>query len=339
MSFWNRWFPGRKIENASSALGEEFADFLRAQIGGTFAGTTGSAPVQQIAALVGRAFSSARVFQSRPTTQRALTAKVLFRLGRELIVQGESVWYLKATAARGLQLFPVDSYDVSGGYDEQTHTYRLTLAGPTTSTEIQTTRARVLHFSYIKMTASTSVFSQLLARVEEHFRDESRSPRGHIGLVGDVGDDKTRLVEDLSKMRGNINLYKSVVPKGSGFSGGSDQFKLNRVGMNPPQAMVELQDQLHRQTLNLFGISSGLFHESSGAAREAYRQFVATLVQPLAGLVTEELRAQLDDDTLQLRFDGLRSGDIISRTRSYKNLTDERLTKAEALELAGLGSQ
>lgn len=337
MNFWpSSWFQkeGRLVEN-QNRLGDEFAEFLRQQIVEGSSGSNASPATQLVANLVGRSFASATITNARLSVQEALTPSMLFRLGRQLILDGESLWYTKFSR-KGLQLFNVSEHDVEGNYDPETHHYRITLEGPTTSTEIRTTRSRILHFTYVSATGQASVFSQLASRLIEHYRDESRSPRGTIAVVPDSGDDKTQMVTDLGESRGHVNVFKSArLPHPQG---GSSSWQLHRLGMTPSESMVELSDQVHKHMLSLHGVSSSLYGGGAGGSRESYRQFVSSLVIPVSLLVAEELRSILDQPELKMEFTSLKAADIISRTRAYGSLTDEKLSKDEALTLSGLRS-
>ena len=338
MNWWPpTWFreEDRLVENQGDRLGDQFAEFLRQQIVEGSAGSASSPATQLVANLVGRSFASATVTGARLSVQEALSPSMLFRLGRELILAGESLWYTKFSTGSGLQLFPIQQYDVEGNYDPRSHTYKILLEGPTTTTEIRTSKSRVLHFVYVDANQSASVFSQLASRLTEHFRDESRAPRGTIAVVPDSGDDKTAMVTDLGGSRGHINVYKGARLPGQQV-GGSSSWQLHRLGMSPDENMVVLADQVHRQMLSLHGVSSSLFGSGAGGSREAYRQFVSSVVVPLALLVVQELREVLDQGELAMEFTSLKSADIISRSRAYATLTDDKLSRDQALTLSGL---
>ena len=338
MNFWpSSWFQKeeRLVEN-QNRLGDEFAEFLRQQIVEGSAGSNASPATQLVANLVGRSFASATISGARLSVQEALQPSMLFRLGRQLILDGQSLWFTKFSNSKGLQLFNVSQHDIEGGYDPQTHTYRIELEGPTLTTEIRTTRGRVLHFQYVSATGGASVFSQLASRLVEHFRDESRSPRGTVAVVPDSGDDKTQMVTDLGESRGHVNIFKSA--RLASPQSGSSGWQLHRLGMAPDENMVNLNAQVFNQMLSLHGVSAGLFSGSAGGGREGFRQLVAQLVTPMSLLVTEELRTILDQPELTMQFSGLKSADIIGRSRAYSTLTDEKLSKDEALVLSGLRS-
>lgn len=341
MRWWERMFPGRVERGQAVDLNVELANYLTEQVGGTLAGASQAAPVRAAAAYVGRCFSTADILNVGPSIRTALSSAVLFRMGQRLILEGEAVFLLRTSPGRGLQLFPVDDYTVSGGFDDNTWSYRVTLVGPTETTELTTTRERMVHVQYVDLLRESRTFGQLVGRLEEHLRDESRTPRGTLIPVPDQGQSNETLLSNLSKMRGHLSLVKSMTGNWAGATNmtppASHDWQVRRVGMNPPESIIRLQDQLHSQALQLFGISGGLFGESSGAAREAFRQVLVSLVIPLARLVTDELRARLDSPALELRFDKLRAADISSRTRSLKNLVEAGMSLERAVEVSGLG--
>ena len=85
----------------------------------------------------------------------------------------------------------------------------------------------------------------------------------------------------------------------------------------------------------VYGIPSSI-HGTGGSARESYRQFLASTIQPLAKLVVEELADKLDTPTLALDFTELRAADIAGRARAYGVLINAGMPPAEAAEATGL---
>ena len=87
--------------------------------------------------------------------------------------------------------------------------------------------------------------------------------------------------------------------------------------------------------LAAYGLSPGITG-SGGQAREAYRQFLASTIAPVAKLVSESLGAALDTPELRLSFEDLRAADVVGIARAIKALVDAGYSKPEAEKLLGL---
>ena len=87
--------------------------------------------------------------------------------------------------------------------------------------------------------------------------------------------------------------------------------------------------------IGAYGIPSSI-HGTGGSARESYRQFLSSTIQPLAKIVVEELAVKLDTPNLALDFTELRAADISSRARAYGVLINAGMDPAEAAEATGL---
>ena len=126
----------------------------------------------------------------------------------------------------------------------------------------------------------------------------------------------------------------------SGWGGGSIEapqcdWKANRLGADPPETLGKLRGDVKNDIFGAYGIPSSI-HGTGGSARESYRQFLASTIQPLAKLVAEELADKLDTPTLALTFEDLRAADIASRSRAYKQLVDAGMDAAKAASVTGL---
>ena len=112
-------------------------------------------------------------------------------------------------------------------------------------------------------------------------------------------------------------------------------WKSNRLGANPPDSLGKLRSDVKADIFGVYGIPSSI-HGTGGSARESYRQFLSSTIQPLAKLVVEELAVKLDTPTLALDFTELRAADIAGRARAYGVLINAGMPPAEAAEATGL---
>ena len=72
------------------------------------------------------------------------------------------------------------------------------------------------------------------------------------------------------------------------------------------------------------------------AAREAYRQVSFSTVAPLGRLVQDELRANLEDDSITLDWTELRASDVQGRARAFQSMVGGGMAVERAAALAGL---
>ena len=109
----------------------------------------------------------------------------------------------------------------------------------------------------------------------------------------------------------------------------------SRLGASPPESLGRLRGDVKNDIFGAYGIPSSI-HGTGGSARESYRQFLSSTIQPLAKLVIEELSVKLNTPTLALDFTELRAADIASRARAYGVLINAGMPPAEAADATGL---
>ena len=145
------------------------------------------------------------------------------------------------------------------------------------------------------------------------------------------------LRDDLKKGGGRLHIVDTT---STGWGDGTAaapqrEWKSNRLGADPPATLGKLRSDVGNDIFGVYGIPSSI-HGTGGSARESYRQFLNSTIQPLAKLVIEELAAKLDVPTLTLDFTELRAADIASRARAYGVLINAGMPPAEAAEATGL---
>lgn len=80
---------------------------------------------------------------------------------------------------------------------------------------------------------------------------------------------------------------------------------LNRLGANPPKALVDMRDWGTLAVLAACGIPLELFSSTQGtAAREAFRRFLHATVTPLLAAMAAEAARKLDKPGLAFRYHG-----------------------------------
>ena len=97
-------------------------------------------------------------------------------------------------------------------------------------------------------------------------------------------------------------------------------WKPERLGPSPPDAMVQIADSAFGRMLAACGCSPALFDDSRRhkSKREALRQWHLGTVQPLARLLEAELEAKLET-RVRLRFD-LYNLDLAGRAQAFQKL-------------------
>ena len=124
---------------------------------------------------------------------------------------------------------------------------------------------------------------------------------------GDGGDDDplASLKSDIKAARGKALLVETV---NAGWAEGKtaapqSDWKQQRLGPSPTEAMVKLADAAFNRVLAASGCSPALFDDSDGTSkRGALRQWHLGVVMPLVRQIEHEMTAKLESD-VRLRFD------------------------------------
>ena len=306
------------------------------RVAAAVARATGETPagVAAVEAAVGmweRAFASAR--------SETLTAAQLALIGRSLLLRGESVWHI----GRGGRLAPASHpVTVQGGLYEGSWTYKLTLAGPTSTRTVSATAGTVAHFRIgtepgrpwagCSPLANAKLTRDALAFVERSLSQEHQGPVGSMIAVQDP-ESNTEVATSIGAASGAVLLGESAATGVAGDAQRND-WDSHRFGPNPSQSTVLARDNLERAVWSAAGVPVELLRPSSGVdAREAWRRFLFAVITPLGAIVSGELRRLGLDPAVD--WTELRASDLASRSRSYKQLTEAGVAAARAEELCG----
>lgn len=310
----------------------------------------GLAAVEQAAGLWQRAFASADVSGG----VAAVSPEFLGLVGRELIRSGEAVFRIAVEGGQ-VRLYPQASVTITGGSDPEGWTYLGTENGPSTAQTWTLPAAAVLHFRYgvdiarpfhgVAPWSFAGVSSTLAANLEARLGDEAGAPVGSLFPIPqnpkppDSDDDPLAdLRADIAKAKGHPLLVETTASgwgDGKGAAPLSD-WKARRFGADPPAALEALRGASGADITAACGVPAALAGEGDGTAkREAYRQFVALSVRPMARLVEAELSAKLERD-IGLDFSDLRSDDLSGRARAFQSLVKGGMEVSPAAALAGL---
>ena len=300
--------------------------------------------VEAAAGLWSRGFSSATVEPQTPATL-ALTPSVLAAIGRGLAVRGEAVFEIYVNGV--VQLTQASSWKVSGGARPESWRYAVELPLPSGKVAKRTLPAEsVIHVRYATRPAApwqgisplgmADETRALATWIEKRLVEEASTATSYVLPLPEAAD-VDKLKADIKGGRGRLHIVDTTSAGwGDGTAAAPQRdWKSNRLGANPPESLGKLRADVKNEIFGVYGIPSSI-HGTGGSARESYRQFLSSTIQPLAKIVVEELAAKLDTPALALDFTELRAADISSRARSYKQLVEAGMDAAKAASVTGL---
>ena len=338
-------WPFAKFENRESAT-DAIVTALISQAGGSSPPPSVEAlgAVEAAAGLWSRAFASATV-EPQTIVTNALSPAVLAAIGRNLAVRGEAVFVLDVNGV--VELTQASSWKVSGGARQDSWRYAVELPLPSGGVVKRNLPAEhVLHLRYatrpskpwvgVSPLGMASETRALATWIEKRLAEEASTVVGFM-LPLPEGGNVDVLKADLRKGAGKLHIVDTTAAAwGDGTASAPRQdWKSNRLGANPPESLAKLRGDVKNDIFGAYGIPSSI-HGTGGSARESYRQFLSSTIQPLAKLVVEELAVKLDTPTLALDFTELRAADIAGRARAYGVLINAGMAPAEAAEATGL---
>ncbi|MDE0332259.1 MAG: phage portal protein [Nitrospinae bacterium] len=319
---------------------------LRDAEGDVDADPNSTSAAQTAAAFIGRCLALAEV--SPAIVKPALGPDVLYDIGRDLILAGESVHAIDVTDGK-LALWRTADHDVMG--DPENWRYRITISGPTGDKQLSLTGDSVFHprlnvnpsqphkgRSPIECGGYTS---NLAANLERSLEDETGGSVGHV-LPAPLSELDPALVEklraDLKALKGATALVETLsAGLGDGRSGApAGDWQPRRIGADPPQSLLQLRAQAYESILSVCGVSPILFSTGAdaSAAREALRQFLHSTLQPIGDIVAAEARRKLHPET-KFDFSRLMAADVQGKARAAKSLVDAGFTLEQAAIMTG----
>ena len=265
------------------------------QAGGTVANPSATGALEMASGTIARAFMAAEI-DGPESIMATLTPGLLSMIGRELIRRGEWLGLIEVKGGRPM-VYPVAYVTVNGGYDPETWTYELTLAGPDRTSSLYSVSAeRVIHIRYaqdperpwrgVGPIQAAALAGKLSAETLEALGDEASGPRGSFLPTPDKDgqDDTLALLRgDVRKAKGSMLFVESMADAfQSGAERSPQDWQAKRFGAMVPDAMVDMSSMVTREILGACGVSATLFDpKSSAAMREAWRQLLFGTVAPL----------------------------------------------------------
>ena len=259
---------------------------------------------------------------------------VMTQIGRQLVEQGEAVWFRV-----GQEIRRGDNYDLS----PRMNAYTFSL--PTGSIDVPADR--VFHARWnidvnsgrgLSPLGAARTLRELMRKLEASLSTEGNAAIGYLLPVpsdGDAGNIE-KLKEDLSKLNGRIAVAETTR---GGWEGGSAaprrDFELARLGPNYPEGNVRLFTAARHAVLSACGYPVPLAIDSDGTGqREAWRRYLHGTVAPLGRLVSAE--AERIGLGVTLDWDTLFASDIQGRARAFQSLVGGGMDISQAAAVSGL---
>jgi len=303
-----------------------------------------------------RAFLSARVDGASQSVLSALNKNVLSFIGRHLMIDAD-VCIAIIVENGDLKLYPATAWNiVSSSPDPDEWVYNsVHVPTPSGQRTFELSGLDVIHIRY-NVSSSTPWAGRSPLRSGNnigaaHNRIESSLSKELKGVAGRLlpapmdpanVDAPNDLMEILAKLEGGPLMVESM-SGGHGNLLRSDtmqksDWEQKRIGPDPPQALIQLRDQLQTSAALCLGIPAELVRSdaSSSARREAWRVCYHGTIQPLARLVENELRHKLESPDLTIHLDDLGASDVQGRARSLGNLVTAGIDLPDAQRLANL---
>ena len=331
----NIW-PFNRTEKRDASYTDTLTSLLLSQAtGATTASATATAASEAVSGLVARAFASAEISGPEPYTM-GLTPDCMALIGRALIRTGEIV--LSIDIEDGMvKLWPAADYDVNGGFNPAGWTYRVNLAGP----DRYVTRAAlpasgVVHLRYLvdvkrpwrglSPIESAAIAGRLSAETSKHLGDLASGPRGSVfpWPQKDGNDPSLDLFKsDIKSLNGGLAIVES---QAAGFGTpdarpGNEDNRQKHIMASPSDSLVTLNTTAFNELIAACGLSPLLFDPKApgGSFREAYRQALFGVIQPLGRIVERELKSKIHEE-ISLSFESIMASDITGRARAWRSL-------------------
>ena len=347
-----RWPWQRETREAVGGYTEIISRLVEAQAAGTTQIASATAATEAVAGLLSRSFASATV-DAPDDIAEAVSPRCLAQIGRDLIRVGESLHVLRFMGGRMI-LIPASTWYWEGNADPADWVCTATAYGPSGSSTWRVPQSSVVFVAWGSPTArpyhglSPSSWAadtaRLNANTERSLADEASGPVAQLLPVPqDGGDDSeddplAMLRKDIRDAKGRALLVETVA---SGWGEGKTaapqgDWKQQRLGPQPTEAMVKLADSAFARVLAASGCSPAMFDAADGTSkREALRQWHMGVVRPLARQLEHELSTKFESP-VRLKFDGYPK-DMVSRAQVFaKLIAAEGMTVEKALEIAGM---
>ena len=258
-------------------------------------------------------------------------------------------------------LEPASHWDVYGGPDVSSWAYRVAQVGPTATTWRTLPAPAVLHLRWsvdpnrpwagVSPMQHASDTGSLSGWLERRLSEEASGPVGAFLPVAkyepgadvdladpDADDPLSALRRDIGSARGQTLLVESQMSLAdSPASAPRRDYQTARFGANPPSGLVELREAVARDIGAACGIPRSLLDSTASgqAARESWREFVATSVSGLCRRIEAQIARQLGVPVV-IDTSPLGGRDLAGRASAFARLVKGGLTVDEARQSTGI---
>lgn len=301
--------------------------------------------IEACSGLWSRAFASATVTPQTPATA-ALTPHVLATVGRRLYEKGQVVFEISLNPDGSVKLIEASSHNVTG---TDQWIYRLTIPQPDAVVTRFRPAAGVVHLRYAETASQpwagrgpvdNSNTSRDLARaLELRLSQEANSSVGNVIPSPESAQDSD-LQADISGLKGGNVLVPSM--RNEDYTGGGtpprNDWMPQRLGANWPSTLQPMRASVNSDLAAAAGVPATLLATGGDATsmREAWRIFLFSSVAPLGRILLEELRAKLEEPTLNFDWKELAASDIQGRSRAFGSLVQGGMDPQQAADVTGV---
>lgn len=275
-----------------------------------------------------------------PDPSDALTPDHLAAIGQDLFLRGQSVFHIRLQGS-DITLHRAAFWDqYSGGR------WNLTIPHPNGTDTVRALDDEVLS---LRINASPDAPWQgrsplsfmglspsLMADVESAISGAlPYAGKGLLPVPATVPEEQsTKAIQGLR----NGSLAVVTSKEDFGHHTGGTRSELKRVELTPDlsrMGLAEISRDVHERVLSAAGIPPSLLTASgnAGAMREAYRLFALQTVDPLARMITPELKRKIGVERLGLQ--DMMSADVAGRARAVGALTAAGVPLGLALSMTG----
>ena len=307
------------------------------------------AAIQGCSNIWGLGISSADVRSDDDNITRAITPDMLEQVGRDLLIHGESLWWIQDAGALFL---PISSYQIDGGPRESTWRYHFHLPAPTRprETEIRVGSEEILHFKWnpskyrpwqgrspLMLADDIGIAVYLASYIQKELRLNNDQILAYSGKLSspekDEKDDQKQEQKDVAAQQLNrlrpINRVRAT------------DAKMLKMGPKIDPGAVALRKDIRVDIALAAGVPPGLVTAAASgtAAREDLRRGSTQTIMPISNKIQRELRDKVDGTVIVDAGALVREGDIASRARGFQSLVGGGMDVEEAASLSGLMAQ
>ena len=333
-----------KRQASSTSYTQATTASLISQAAGRDSLAKNTAVVEIAAGLYQRGMSAGRV--SGPANiVSAITPRIMGIIGRELILYGNSILAIEV-GENGVILRHPEQWSLLRN-DVEAYSYQLTMH---TNKSVQMSEASVIHFKYgistyddrigLSPLASANNTARMISAIEQKLADEaSNCPVGYILPLPRV--EKGTIADIKASLRGLKGKLLAVETTSGGWGEGriaspSKDWEAKRLGMNPPQQLLEMRKQVERSILEACGVPMAIVSDEGVGQRSAYSRFIHTSLEPVAREVAHEFSTKLNAD-IKIDFANLVTHtDLSTKAKSFKSLVNGGMAPKDAALLAEL---